>query len=383
MLIGAKKRNVKKIAIGDGAPPVIFTHVGIGAECENIDDAILIEQEKIALAIKNGAHIICDVSTSNKVAYIQERLMQGLTVPFATVTAYEAYNEILGNEVADYTDFLTVFENQCKRGADVITLHATVLRGDESLFSESKNVIPSTSRGGIMMYELMRKFGIENPFYEHFDKVLTIAKKHGVALSFGPTYRPASVLDCNLKGTHLLELKRMAKLVTHAKKAGVTVMIEGVGHAPLNQIGKIIKKSKKICKAPYRCMTVSTDIAIGFDHISSAIASANAVYYGADSVTCVTRSEHLGVPTVKDVEESVISTVIAVYSGYSARTGDFSRDKKMSISRKNQGCVGDLSVTLFPEKALEEYKKRNKGECTMCGKFCPLKKQKEDKNGIF
>lgn len=383
MLIGAKIRNVNKIAIGDGAPPIIFTHVGIGSECEDIDKAILIEKEKIALALKNGAHIICDVSTSDKIAYIHQRLMDGLTVPFATVTAYEAYIELENKQTVDYTDFLTVFENQCKRGADVITLHATVLLGDEKMLKDSERLIPSTSRGGVMVYELMRKHNIENPFYEHFDKVLDIAKKYGVALSFGPTYRPASVVDCDVKGSHLVELKRMAKLVSHAKKAGVTVMIEGIGHAPLNKIGKVIKKSKKICKAPYRCMTVSTDIAIGFDHISSAIASANAVYHGADSVTCVTRSEHLGIPTVADVEESVISTVIAVYSGYSARTGDFSRDKKMSKSRKNEGCIGDLSVTLFPEKALEEYKKRNKGECTMCGKFCPLKKQKDNDNGIF
>ena len=226
--------------------------------------------------------------------------------------------------------------------------------------------------------ETIREINYDNGYAICFEEILKICKKYDVSISLGPCYRPASVADAYVDDLHLLELKRMAKLCDLAIKCEVNIMIEGIGHAPINKIEGIIAKSKQIChNVPYRVMPVSTDIAIGYDHISSAIASSVAVMYGADSVTVVTRSEHLGIPTYDEVIEGVMCTKVAVYSGYIARTNDLSKDIEMAKSRKNVGCLGNIDCCLFPELVIK-YKTENPSEmCTMCGKYCPLNKQRK------
>ncbi len=378
MLVGAKKRNAVKVEMGDGAQPVIFTHVGVGDKVADIEQAIDAEIEKAKVALSLGAHIICDVSLCKNINYVQQRLMQAVNAPVASVAIYETYLalENFAGEVDDRF-FIEMLKGVIERGADVITLHATVFRADEQLIEASSRVIPTTSRGGVMMLELMKRYNMENPYYTCFDEILGLCADSGVSISLGPTYRPASVVDCDMDDLHLTELERMGKLCKKAMDAGVNIMVEGIGHAPLNMIERMVKETKRICYgAPYRCMAVATDIAIGFDHVSSAIAHANAIYHGADSVTVVTRSEHLGIPSLEDVKEGVMSAVVAVRSGYSARENDFERDEMMSRSRKNDGCVGDIGVTLFPEQ-VENYLSCNGENCTMCGDYCPLRARKE------
>ena len=155
------------------------------------------------------------------------------------------------------------------------------------------------------------------------------------------------------------------------------IAVEGIGHASLDRIPEIIRKSKQICEdAPYRVLTVATDIALGYDHIASAIASAVAVMSGACSITCVTRSEHIGLPNAGDLEEAVAAARIAAQCGFSARQGDFSADRRMSEARQKSGCIGDIACALYPEGALRMirergYEKPGKG-CSMCGEYCPF-----------
>ena len=382
MLIKSKLKNINGVTLGlDKA--IIFTHVGVGDSISNLDEAILYEKKKIEASIKYGTDIICDVSMHDNIPYIHKRLLEGLEIPFATVSIYEIY--ILGKKqnVVDKNFFLKIIEDECKRGVDIITLHATVFKNDSKLFKETKRIIPSTSRGGILMLELLEKYNMENPFYTCFDEILDICKEYNVSISLGPTYRPASVCDALIEDLHYLEIDRMSDLCKMALDKGVGIMVEGLGHATIDQIPKIIKYTKEKCyNVPYRCMMVSTDVALGYDHISSSIAHSVALLNGADSITCVTRSEHLGIPTLEDTIEGVIASNIARHSAYIAKTHDTKLDRKMSESRKHNGCIGNINYCLFKDDVKKYYNER-KTSCTMCGKYCPLKKELEKDHGIL
>lgn len=373
MIIGGKIRNAKKIELSELAYPVLFAHVGVG-DYDEVDHAIEIERNKIKGALEAGADIICDVSMSADLAYVHQKLLEGFDVPFGTVSIYEAYISSEKNDLKyEEKTFIELFKEEVLRGFDIITLHATVFKDDRKLIDNSKRLIPTTSRGGMLMLKMLEANGYENPYYTHFDEILAICKEYDVCLSLGPCYRPASVCDCVLDDElFLLELQRMSVLCKKALDAGVGITIEGIGHATLNMIEPMIKLAKNMChNVPYRVMTVSTDIALGYDHIASAIASANAIYHGADSVTAVTRSEHLGIPSYEEVIEGVKAAKVAIYSGYIARTGNMERDMIMSKTREASGCIGHIPSTLFPNEPIKINKRKNKA-CSMCGPYCPL-----------
>lgn len=378
MLIGSKVRNVKKVNLSTDAFPVIFTHIGVGDQGD-LDLMIEAERQKIRGAIELGTDVICDVSMSKNLDYVHPKLMEGFAVPFGVVTAYECYmNAEEDNLIYDSKEFIEVFRKEVLRGFDIITIHATVFKDDRKIINNSNRLISTTSRGGMLMLKIMEHNGYENPFYTYFDEILKIAKAYDVSLSLGPCYRPASVCDCDINDSLTqLELSRMQKLVKKAIDYGVGITIEGIGHAPINQIPEMVKVVKEACyNVPYRVMSVATDIALGYDHIASAIASAMAVYAGADSITCVTRSEHIGIPSVEDVFEGVKVAKVAAYCGWIAKTGDLSKDKKMSQAREKHGCLGHIPSTIFPSMVLEIIKEKNSKRdgkaCSMCGMYCPL-----------
>lgn len=387
MWIGSKVRNVKKVELSSDAYPVLFTHIGVG-DIDDLDEVINLERLKIDNAIKAGADVICDVSMSDNLDYVHKRLLEGYNVPFGVVTAYEVYIESSKNNYKCSKDyFLKVFEDEIKRGFDIITLHATVFKDDRKKILNSNRVIPTTSRGGMLILKLLEENDYENPFYSYFDDYLKLAKEYDVCISLGPMYRPGSVCDCNMDDELFnLELERMSYLCKKAIDYGVGITVEGIGHAPINKIKDMIAKTKEKCYGvPYRCMTVSTDIALGYDHISSAISSAVAISNGADSITCVTRSEHIGIPSLTDVIEGVKTAKVAIYSGYIARSGDLKRDYKMSISREKTGCIGHIPSTLFPDDVKKivnvKQSKRDGKSCTMCGIYCPLNSLGGDDDG--
>lgn len=370
-----KLRDTKEVHIGDEFFPVIVTHVGVS----NNSDSIKIERDKIKRAVSLGTTMIEELSLVGNIPEIQKRLLDELTVPLAAVSIYEVYAYAQKNNMHIHPDrFINIIEEEMKRGIDMLTIHATVFREDVYILTKSSRIIPSTSRGGTMLLELLKINNYENPFFTYFEDILKLAKKYSVYISLGPCYRPGSVYDCYLEEElHAMELDRMSNLVQMAQKYDVGIAIEGIGHAPINVIPKLIETSKKKCfNVPYRAMTVATDIAIGYDHVSSAIASAVAVLNGANSIACVSRAEHIGLPTIEDIEEAVITAKIAAYCGYSARINDFSKDKIVSIARHKYGCIGKPELMLIPEVAYSairkyNYKKQNK-ECTMCGEFCAL-----------
>ena len=373
--ISSAVRNVKPVYMGADHFPVVFSNIGMSSA----DAPLCGELERLRAVIDAGADAVSDLTLVGDIAYEQQRMLEAASVPFASVAAYEVYSPSRTALALPHPeDFLRVFEAQAARGVDIITIHATARKGDLASLDSHGRLIPCTSRGGAMMLELMEKGGYENPYYEYFDDVLAICRRYRTCISLGPAYRPGSVADAGVEDAlHFTELLRMGELVGRAEAAGVGITIEGIGHAPINRIPVLVTRAREITGlAPYRVLNVATDIAMGFDHVSSAIGSSVAVQYGADSITAVTRSEHLGIPTLPDLVEAVRSARVAAYCGYAARRDDFSRDAEMARARNARGCIGCSEAALFPE-LVSEYIEKNRiikkdESCTMCGDCCPF-----------
>jgi len=373
--VSGSLRNLPSVNVGENYFPTLIASIGVSREGQDIN----LEIQKAKTAIFAGANVIADHSLTDDIEYIHNKMANDIPALISSNAVYEASVKARkSNFKITSENMIRLVESQVQRGMDLLTIHATVFKDDTHLINNSNRVIPGTSRGGMMMLEIMKNIKEENPYWTYFDELLSIAKKYSITYSLGTCYRPASVYDSGENDyLYFMEMERMSKLVSRAQKAGVNIIVEGIGHAPINRIPHIIQKSKEICfNAPYRILTVATDIALGYDHISSAIAASTSVLYGADMITCVSRAEHIGRPSEDDLLEAVISAKIAAHCGYSARRNDFSRDKKMSEARNNIGCLGQIEVAIYKKGAKELFLKNRSNDseksCDMCGSFCAL-----------
>lgn len=373
LLIGNNKRE-KKILAGEGEYPKVLASVGVSRK----EDSISIEVKKAKIAQEYGADIIIDHTLTLDNYDVQKRIIEETDVLVSSIAVYDVAAKAHYGEKGYYTetDILEEFEKKAKLGIDMVTIHASVMQCDLEFFNSNDRIIPCTSRGGTMVLENIKKTKKENFYYSCFEDILDIAKLYGVTISLGAIYRPANIYDAiNNNSMYWKEINRNSILVKRAKEKGVGCMVEGIGHCPINMIPEIVKKSKEILDAPYRVLTVSTDSAMGFDHVSSAIAASTAVMAGADFVTAVSRSEHLGLPNTEDLKEAVISAKIAAHSGYIARTMDIGLDYAMAKKRGEVGCKGSIDAAIVPKmtkEALKKHKKYEDKKCTMCGDFCAL-----------
>lgn len=383
IIIGNKKRN-KKFVAGGGEYPKILASVGVSSK----EDSIITEVEKAKTAQKYGADIVIDHTLTLENYEVQKQIIEETDIAVSSIAVYDmAAKSRYGTKgFYDAKEVLDGIEEKAKLGLDLMTVHASVQKKDLKFFESNQRVIPCTSRGGTMVLENIKKTSEENFYYTYFDDILDIAKEYQVTISLGAIFRPANIYDAiNENSMYWEEISRNAELVERAKAKGVSCMVEGIGHCPINLIPDVVKKSKEICKAPYRVLTVATDSALGFDHVSSAIAASTAVMAGADFVTAVSRSEHLGLPKIEDLKEAVISAKIAAHCGYIARTGDITLDYSMAKKRSEVGCRGSIKSAIVPEmtkEALERHKRCEDKKCTMCGDFCALFSSDKIKEGV-
>lgn len=377
-------RNVNHTAIGPlaiGLGLRTKVNANIGTSKDNND--LNLELEKLSVAIAAGADAVMDLSTGGHLADIRKAVMKKSTVAIGTVPIYQAAVKMLGEKkaISDMTsdDLFAVIEENGRDGVDFITVHCGVTRQSVSAVEAQSRVLGIVSRGGSMTANWMRCNGRENPLYEEYDRLLDVARRYDMVLSLGDGLRPGAIADATDQG-QVSELILLGQLAARARVAGVQVMIEGPGHVPIADVEANIKLQKKICQgAPFYVLgPLPTDIAPGYDHITSAIGGAIAGAAGADFLCYVTPAEHLRLPSLSDVRDGVMAARIAAHIADIAKgvPGAFERDRKMSQYRRNFDWQGQVDVSIDPEKTsalLEKSKSANEEGCTMCGEFCAIK----------
>ncbi len=375
-----KRKMSKPCGIGQG----LTTKVNANLGTSSYNPGIKKELKKLETAIKFGADTVMDLSVGGNIPKIRREIIQRSSVPIGTVPIYEiavtaekkygAFLKMHGE------DFFEVLQRQAADGVDFFTIHSGVTRKNLSFLSaKSKRVAGIVSRGGAMLACWMKKHRCENPFFEHFDRVIDIAREYDITLSLGDGLRPGSIFDANDKAQEA-ELKTLGELARRARSAGVQVMIEGPGHVRLDQIKENVLMQKKLCDgAPFYVLgPLVTDVACGYDHITSAIGGALAASYGADFLCFVTPAEHLRLPSIDDIREGVIASRIAAHSSDLAKgiKSAIDWDRSMSIARRNRNWKRQIKLSMDPQKCTRYYnqgKLKNSKVCTMCGEYCAIK----------
>ncbi len=373
---------LKPCAIGRGTTVKINANIGSSADMESTE----IELEKLRVAVAYGADTVMDLSTGSEWKTILSRIMERSPVPIGTVPLYQVFGEALrGNrDVSDVSeeDIFSAIEDHCRAGVDYLTLHCGVTARALKLLHAQGRKLGIVSRGGSLLAEWMEKLCKENPLFEHFDRLIDILHEYDVTFSLGDGLRPGCIADASDRA-QIEELITLGELQKRSHKAGVQVMIEGPGHVPMDKIAENIRMQKSLCGgAPFYVLgPIVTDIAPGYDHITSAIGGAMAAWYGADFLCYVTPAEHLRLPDVEDVKIGVISSRIAAHAADIARgTRDaMNADNLMAEARERFDWEAQYSLSLDPVTARHERNEALPSDddvCSMCGHLCALKTSK-------
>lgn len=372
-------RPKKFYGIGEGLTTKVNANIGTSSDRSKIKE----ELKKMKVSVAAGAHTVMDLSTGGDTKRIRRAILEQCPIPLGTVPIYEAAINAVqrSGSIADMhaDDMLAAIEQHAKDGVDFFTLHCGVTTEALIRLKKEGRVSDIVSRGGAILAEWIIKNKKENPLYENFDEIIKIAKKYDVTISLGDGMRPGSLSDATDR-TQIQELILLGELGQRAYEKGVQVMIEGPGHVPLDQIETNVLLEKKLCHgAPFYVLgPLVTDVAPGYDHITSAIGGAIAASKGADFLCYVTASEHLRLPTVDDVHEGVIVSRIAAHAADIAKGVKNAMDWDIEISRarKKRDWKKHIALAIDPKRA---KKIRNKSQantkdvCTMCSQYCSLK----------
>jgi len=373
------RKEIKDIvAIGEGLKVKINTNIGTSTDIANLKE----EVDKLKTAIDTGTDTVMDLSIGENIDKIRKTIVKNSSVPVGTVPIYEAAQEAEKRKGSidkiRLDDILDIIKQQALDGVDFFTIHAGILKNTIDILNENKRVGGIVSRGGAILVRWMYVNKKENPLYEHFDDILDIAKKYRITISLGDALRPGAIADSTDK-LQLSELFTLSTLVKKCQSRGVQVMVEGPGHIKLDEIAMNVTLQKNICsKAPFYILgPLVTDIASGYDHITSAIGGAIAAMQGADFLCVVTPAEHLRHPSIEDIKEGIIASRIAAHSVDLLRFEDeWEKDKTLSYYRAHRKWENIFKLTIDKEKA-KRYRKSAKvtseDVCTMCGQFCSLK----------
>lgn len=370
--------------IGQGLKTKINVNLGTSKDCNNIDKEL--EKAKIAIAMKSEA--IMDLSCFGKTEDFRKRLIQMSSAMIGTVPMYDSIG-FYDKELKDITsnELLQVIEKHAEDGVDFMTIHSGINREAAEIFKRNKRLTNIVSRGGSLIFAWMELNNKENPFFEYFDKILDICEKYDVTISLGDACRPGSIAD-STDPSQIKELMTLGELTKRAWERNVQVMIEGPGHMALNEIEANMLLEKKLCYgAPFYVLgPIVTDIAPGYDHITSAIGGALAASKGADFLCYVTPAEHLRLPTLDDMKEGIIATKIAAHAADIAKGVKGARDwdNKMSKARRDLDWEEMFNLSIDPEKA-KRYRAESTPEdantCTMCGKMCAVRNMNKVMSG--
>ena len=375
-----KRANGIPLPVGKGLRTKVNANIGSSADDLDISK----ELEKARVAVKYGADAIMDLSTGGPVDEIRRAIIAETSACIGTVPLYQAALDavrVRKKAIVDMTveEMFAGIIKHAEDGVDFITVHCGVTRSTVERMKNEGRIMDVVSRGGAFTIEWMTYNNAENPLFEHYDRLIEIAREYDLTLSLGDGFRPGCLADATDRA-QIHELILLGELTQRAWDAGVQVMIEGPGHVPFNQIEANILLQKRLCHgAPFYVLgPLVTDIAPGYDHITCAIGGTVAAAAGADFLCYVTPAEHLKLPSVQDVRDGVIATRIAAHAGDIVKgvKGAIDKDIAMAKCRKKLDWEGQFNLALDPEKARQlraESGVADHGACTMCGEFCAYK----------
>jgi phosphomethylpyrimidine synthase len=370
--------GLEPMGIGIKAKCKINANIGNSAVTSDVDN----ELAKLKMAVELGADTVMDLSTGGQIDAIRAAIIAASRVPIGTVPIYQAIQQVKHVEDLSEQDLLDMVEHQAQQGVDYMTLHAGILRDYIPLTAH--RVTGIVSRGGSLIAQWMIAHDRENPLYTRFDDLCDIMRQYDVTWSLGDSLRPGSIADAS-DAAQFAELKTLGELTRRAWSRGCQVMVEGPGHIPMDQIAMNMEKQAVECsEAPFYVLgPLVTDIAPGYDHITSAIGAALAGWHGASMLCYVTPKEHLGLPEVEDVRQGVIAYKIAAHAADLARhrKGARDRDDALSRARYSFNWEEQFRLSLDPETArrmhdetLPQEAFKTAAFCSMCGpKFCSMR----------
>lgn len=379
MVIPANPRHARldPMGIGRCARVKINANVGSSPTSSSLEQ----EVEKLALAERWGADTVMDLSTGKRIVETRKAILAEASVPIGTVPIYETLERVKRPEDLTAELLLDVIASQAVQGVDYMTIHAGVRLRHLPLCR--RRVTGIVSRGGGLLARWMVHHGAENPLYEHFDEVLAICADYDVTISLGDGLRPGSIADASDRA-QIAELHTLGELTERAWDAGVQVMVEGPGHVPLDQLEASVRVQQEVCHAApfYTLGPLVTDVAPGYDHITSAIGAAIVGWHGTSMLCYVTPKEHLGLPNADDVKAGLIAYRIAAHAADLAR-GDkraAAWDRELSEARFAFDWRRQFELALDPETAermhdatLADDHFKQAEFCSMCGpKYCPM-----------
>ena len=353
-------------------------NVNLGTSRDMTD--LEMEFKKVQSAVEMGAEAIMDLSSFGDTRKFRRHLTGNCTAMIGTVPIYDAvvyYNKPLAQITTE--EWIDIARMHAEDGVDFMTIHCGINRDTAHKFKKNKRLTNIVSRGGSIIFAWMEMTGKENPFYERFDELLEICRDYDVTLSLGDACRPGCLADAT-DASQVEELITLGELTKRAWERDVQVMIEGPGHMPLNQIAANMEREKTLCHgAPFYVLgPIVTDVAPGYDHITSAIGGALAAASGAAFLCYVTPAEHLRLPDVNDVKEGIVAARIAAHAADIAKGVPGARewDDRMSFARKKLDWEKMFELAIDPEKA-RRYRAESKPEkedtCSMCGNFCAVR----------
>ncbi|CVK20778.1 phosphomethylpyrimidine synthase ThiC [Sporomusa sphaeroides] len=370
--------------VGEKLRTKINVNLGVSKDCCDIE----LELEKVKKAIDLKAEAIMDLSCYGKTQEFRRKLIELSPIMIGTVPMYDAVG-MLDKDLKDITvdEFFSVVERHAEDGVDFMTIHCGMNRQTAERVKRNKRLTNIVSRGGSLLFAWMELNNQENPFYEYYDRLLDICEKYDVTISLGDACRPGSINDAT-DAAQIEELITLGELTKRAWDRNVQIMIEGPGHMAINEIAANMQLEKRLCHgAPFYVLgPLVTDIAPGYDHITSAIGGAIAAANGADFLCYVTPAEHLRLPNLDDMKEGIIAARIAAHAADIAKgiPGARDWDNQMSAARAEVDFPRMIELAIDPEKA-RRYREESMPECedtcTMCGKMCPMKNMKKVLNG--
>lgn len=373
------RHAIRPLGIGKDLRTKINANIGTSKDRISFDD----ELKKLDVLTRYGADAVMDLSTGGPIRDMRRLLVRKSPLSVGTVPIYEAAVkavELHGTIAAMTPDSIfDVIEEHAEDGVDFITVHCGLTRRAIERLRDEGRILDIVSRGGSFLLEWMIYNDRENPLFEYYDRLLSVAKKHDITLSLGDALRPGCLEDATDR-SQIEELLTIGELRDKAVEEGVQVIIEGPGHVPLNQVEVNIKIQKEICKgAPFYVLgPLVTDIAMGYDHIAAAIGGAIAGAAGADFLCYVTPAEHIRLPDINDVREGIIASKIAAHAADIAKgiPSAIEHDRKMAECRKNLDWNGQIGLSLDPDRVRKwrsQTPPSHQDVCSMCGEFCAIK----------